>query len=273
MIVERIIKVYREACDRTPCIIQTKSGGRRLSVFAPYLDTKREFKDAEDRMLLEIFSVKGLSRLDDRYALLEGSILDIPVIPKSALQEIHGIITEVAVEKKHEFSERTVVESSQIDNLTIEWGEDGKSQYFTASHCQATSHKNSERLTVQFQRYRGGVQGHCFNCGESWWEIEPVKPAKELIERAPPVETRETPSFPYFSKEERTVVRDVLDISPDAGWHGQTPVFSTKYEHLYKLTNKFALNGQPQQRRKAARLVNTLWELQTLRSRHGKVGG
>ena len=246
-IVDRIVDVFRDACDHKPCIIETKSGGRRLSAFAPYLDSKREFKDAEDGMLLEIFSVKGLSRLDDRYALLEGSILDIPVIPKSALQEIYGIISEVAVEKKYEFRERNVVESSQIDDLTIEWGEDGKSQYFPASHCQATSHKNSESLTVQFQRYRGGVQGHCFNCGESWWEVEPTPENKveKLIANAPPVEVRETPSFPYFSKEERAVVGEVLGVSADAGWHAQIPIWTTKYERLHPLTNKFKLNGQP----------------------------
>lgn len=65
------------------------------------------------------------------------------------------------------------------------------------------------------------------------------------IDEAPPIEVRETPSFPYFSEEERTVVDEVLGISPDAGWHGQTPVFTTKYEHLHKLTNTFAPNGQP----------------------------
>ena len=246
-IVDRIVDVFRDACDHTPCIIETKSGGRRLSAFAPYLDSKREFKDAEDGMLLEIFSVKGLSRLDDRYAVLEGSILDIPVIQKSALQEIHGIISEVAIEKKHEFSERNVVESSQIDNLTIEWDEDGKSQYFTAAHCQATSHRNSERLTVQFQRYRGGVQGHCFNCGESWWEVEPTPEnnVEKLIANAPTLQIRETPSFPYFTTEERTVVGEVLGVSADAGWHGQIPIWTTKYERLHPLTNKFKLNGQP----------------------------
>ena len=37
----------------------------------------------------------------------------------------------------------------------------------------------------------------------------------------------------------------MLGISPDAGWHGQIPVFTTKYERLHPLTNKFALNGQP----------------------------
>ena len=68
---------------------------------------------------------------------------------------------------------------------------------------------------------------------------------KEIIEKAPSIEVREIPSFPHFSTEECAVVDDILGISPDAGWHGQTPIFTTKYEHLYRLTNKFKLNGQP----------------------------
>ncbi len=70
------------------------------------------------------------------------------------------------------------------------------------------------------------------------------------VQEASLIEVRETPSFPHFSEEERRVVDEVLDISPDAGWHGRTPVFTTKYEHLYKLTNKFALNGQPSEVKK-----------------------
>ena len=37
----------------------------------------------------------------------------------------------------------------------------------------------------------------------------------------------------------------MLSLDPNAGWHGQTPVFTTRYEYLHPLTNKFALNGQP----------------------------
>ena len=63
----------------------------------------------------------------------------------------------------------------------------------------------------------GSIEGHCFNCGESWWEIAPKKensPVRGIdpittlpdnhsaIANAPPVEVRETPSFRHFSKEE-----------------------------------------------------------------------
>ena len=78
--------------------------------------------------------------------------------------------------------------------------------------------------------------------------LEPVTtlpPDHPLLTSAPPVEVRESPSFRHFSQEERNVVRDVLSLDPDAGWHGQIPVFTTRYEYLHPLTQKFALNGQP----------------------------
>ena len=283
-IVNRIMRVYRESCEGTPCVIQTKSDGRRLSAFSAYLDNKREFKDPSDKMLLEIFSIKGLSRLDHRYGMIEGSILDLPTLPKEAIQEIHGIISEVATEKVREPKDRAVVESSQIGDLAIDWNDKGKSQYFPAAHCQATSHKNSERDTVQFSKVSDGIEGHCFNCGESWWEIEPKKTIEKtkqqasrnfddirginpittlpldhpILNSAPPIEARETPSFRHFSPEERNIVSDVLSLDPDAGWHGQTPVFTTRYEYLHPLTQKFALNGQPSDVEKR-RVWNTMF--------------
>ena len=78
--------------------------------------------------------------------------------------------------------------------------------------------------------------------------LEPVTtlpPDHPLLTSAPPVEVRESPSFRHFSPEERAVVKDVLSLDPNAGWHGQIPVFTTRYEYLHPLTEKFALNGQP----------------------------
>ena len=78
--------------------------------------------------------------------------------------------------------------------------------------------------------------------------IQPVRtlpPDHPLLTSAPPASVRETPSFRHFSKEERLIVSGVLSLDPNAGWHGQTPVFTTRYEYLHPLTNKFALNGQP----------------------------
>ena len=244
-IVDRILTLYRSGCEGIPCIVETKSGGLRLSAFSPYLDKKRSFEDAGG-MLLEIFSEKGLSRLDGRYGMVEGSILNIPTIPKTILQEIHAVISEVTPEKRvGGTSERTVVSESQIGDLRITWDKDGRSQFFPASHCQATSHKTT-RDTVRFTKYAdGSIDGKCFNCGETWWEVPPVLAVDRLIAKAPPRVEIQTPSFRHWTAEERTVVKEIIGVSPDAGWHEGTPAFATRYENLYPITGEFALNGQP----------------------------
>lgn len=241
-IVDRILARYRSGCEGTPCIVKTKSGGLRLSAFCPYLDRKRAFED-ESGMLLEIFSEKGLSRLDGRYAVLEGSVLDIPTLPKPVLQEIHAIISEIVPEKVAQTSERTVVSASQIGDLNIEWDKNGRSQFFSAQHCQATSHK-STRNTVRFTKHAdGSVDGKCFNCGETWWEVPPK--IDRIIAQAPPPIDIYTSSFNHWTAEERIVVKEILGVSPDAGWHEGIPAFATRYENLYPITGEFALNGQP----------------------------
>lgn len=247
--VAQIQQLYESSVDGMPCIIDTKSGGLRLDAYTEYNGKKMSFKD-DDGMLLEILAEKCLSRIDSRYGMVQGSILEMPTLPNKALQDIHHILSEIATVEESDNTPRTVVEKSQLGELDIEWGSDGRSQYFPTQYCQKTSHK-SNRDEVRFTKHAdGSVDGKCFNCGGTWWEIEPPKMPKrrtlqEIIDLAPPVEVREQPSFRHFSKEERAVVDGVLGISPDAGWHSQTPVFTTRYEHLHPLTQKFALNGQP----------------------------
>lgn len=247
--VAQIQQLYEVSVDGTACILATKSGGLRLDAYIEYVGKKMSFKD-EGGMLLEILADKCLARIDSRYSMIQGSILDMPTLPKEALQNIHQIISEIATVEESDNKPRTVVEKSQIGELNIEWDSTDRSQLFPTSHCQETSHR-SNRDEVRFTKHAdGSIDGKCFNCGGTWWEIPPKhKPASqritEIIAKAPPVEVRESPSFRHFSKEERVVVNSVLGVSPDAGWHGQIPVFTTRYEHLHPLTNKFALNGQP----------------------------
>ena len=179
-----ILDIYRNAVDGRPCEIITKSEGRRLSAYTEYGGQKIAFSDPnvckdEKKMLLEIFSLKGLSRIDHRYCQAAGSLLDIPVLPKSALIEISGIISEVGT-RSAEKSERVVVGTSQINGLDIQWGSDNRSQYFPTIHCPITSH-TSNRDEVRFTRYpdtlsatgEACVDGICWNCGGYWWEVPP----------------------------------------------------------------------------------------------------
>lgn len=180
----RICDVYRNHVDGTPCEIETKSGGRRLSAYTPYLGKKIAFSDpnvpeSKKPMLLEIFAQKGLSRIDHRYSQVAGSLLDIPTMPRSALIEIHNIIAEVGT-RSAEKSERVVVGRSQINDLDIQWNSDNRSQLFPTEHCPVTGH-TSNREEIRFTRYpdllsatgEPCVDGICFNCGSWWWEIPP----------------------------------------------------------------------------------------------------
>ena len=241
-IVDRILALYRSGCEGTPCIVETKSAGLRLSAFSPYLDRKRSFED-EGGMLLEFFSEKGLSRLDDRYAMVEGSVLDMPVLPKTVLQEIHAVISKIVTENKAQTGERKTVSESQIGDLHIEWGSDGRSQFFSAQHCQASSHKTT-RNTVRFTKLAdGSIDGKCFNCGETWWETPPT--IQQTLEKAPPPIDMYTRSFAHWTEEERIVVKEIIGVSPDAGWNEGIPAFATRFENLHPITGEFALNGQP----------------------------
>jgi len=199
-------------------------------------DTLRS-DSAPSSMLLEIFCLKGLSRIDHRYSQVSGSLLDIPTLPKSALIEIHGIISEVGTEKTEEV-ERVIASRSQIGDLEIEWDSKNLSQLFPTLHCQATSH-TSNRDEVRFKRYpdlfsatgEPCVDGKCFNCGGWWWEIPPA-PSKR---RGAPVrlfvdehehETQEIEDqrvqlradlLKWIEKTEDTETQEILNVTIAAG--------------------------------------------------------
>ena len=241
--VAEIQQLYETSVDGTPCILATKSGGLRLDAYSEYVGKKMSFKD-DDGMLLEILADKCLARIDSRYGMIEGSVLEMPTLPKKALQDIYHIIAEIATIEASDDKPREVVEKSQIGDLDIEWNSENRSQYFPTSHCQKTSHK-SNRNEVRFTRHAdGSVDGKCFNCGETWWEVPPA--IDRIIEKAPPppidIYNR---SFRHWTEEERIVVKEILGVSPDAGWNEGIPAFATRYENLHPITGEFALNGQP----------------------------
>lgn len=261
------------ALTENPLLVISKSGGLRFSCRTPeYTHRKKEQKAVatwenhhqEKNLYLEIFGEKGLSRYDARYEIYTGCLLDIPVIDYEAIlkivDDLRSQIGEPRPEKtkltsKHKKPSKkhnTVSGDAPIkivDGLPqdIAWHKrkDGSFESVRGDYpCQVTKHTKSHGAAQYYRQTDGHIDAYCHNCRQPWI-VKKASTVQRLIDEAPPVEIRETPSFPYFTTEERTVVRDVLGISPDAGWHGQTPVFSTKYEHLYKLTNKFALNGQP----------------------------
>ena len=173
---KRIGKTYRAHIQGKPCIVKTKSGGYRLSAFTAYCGKKFSFVKGSD-MLLEIFSTHGMSKVDERYSLLEGCLLDIPAMSKEGLQQIYQIASEVGAVKVKQASAKRVSGKSVIGGLTMEWREFTlksqviqQSQLFPTQYCRATSH-SSNRDEVRFTQYaNGAIDGICFNCGERWWE-------------------------------------------------------------------------------------------------------
>ena len=253
---ERIIETYRQACHGEPCIIKTKSDGRRLSAFTPLYGPKVPFTDKlkdgtndTQTMLLEFFSRMGLSRLDNRYALLEGSILAIPSLPTEALREIRGIIFEIGdVASQRRKSAKVVDASHDYDDLEIIYDADGKSEIFSNVYCQAGIREHdSGRATVQFFRNADGSEiGHCVGCDGSWIRKKAQQtPIGKIIAQAPIFENRYKQSFKHFTPEEKTVIRAFLHENPDAGWIASIPAWIPKYEKLHGLTGEFARNGQP----------------------------
>ena len=196
---EKIKEIYNDNLTGKPCIIKTKSDGSRLDAFTEYCGKQMSFKDGDDEMLFEILADKCLTRLDNRYTILEGSIFNMPTLPKSALQEIYYVINEVAAKEETAEQERQVVEKSQIGDLALEWDTKGRSQLFPTQYCQITTHK-SNRDEVRFSKNRGGIDGKCFNCGGTWWEVEPKsKPKPKSNSQSEPKRKLTKSDFnPYF---------------------------------------------------------------------------
>ena len=194
--VAQIRTLYENNAIGNPCILATKSDGLRLDAYTEYVGKKMSFKDDGSEMLFEVLAYKCLARIDHRYAVISGSLLDIPTLPKETLQDIYHIINAIATEESIDNTPRKVVETSQLGDLDIQWDEDGRSQYFPAQLCQETSHKSTSN-TVRFTKHAdGSIDGKCFNCGETWWEIPPT--IDRVLEKAPPPIDIYTRSFRHW---------------------------------------------------------------------------
>ena len=209
----------------TPLLTISKGGGLRLCFLTPgYVhskatDTKEwivqwDPETNHKTIYLEIFGDKGLDRWDARYQIVLGCLFDIPTVPAKAILDIISPIREQLHKPKPKpkptpkapapkAKPRTEKESHPIGSLPsgIRWDASGKSQYFTSQHCKVTKHR-SNRETVQFQKIRDGIRGHCFNCGESWYEITPTDT------RTRPVKLEKRITDPVFEFLDRT--REVI---------------------------------------------------------------
>ena len=162
-----------------------------MSSFTAFCGPKISWRNAKEQMLIEIFALHGMSKVDRRYTQISGSILDIPEVPKSSIAEIYNLAEQVGTRISQQTTPSKVVGKSQIGQLDIDWRErkhSGRvwivSQLFPTEHCQATTHL-SNRKEIRFTLHKNGaIEGHCWNCGESWWEKSPpVRPAFAALDR------------------------------------------------------------------------------------------
>ena len=235
---QQIEQAYHHNIDGTPFVIQTKRGGRQFYGYVPeYHEQKREFKDVGDKeMLLEFLSDKCLARIDDRYRIETGSLLNIPTLSKETLLSIYHLVCPYAKADQVSDHPTQTVERSQLGDLEIDWNEKGVSQYFPATQCQATDHKDSLRETVQFRKWDGGIKGHCYNCGKSWWEVEPPPIAE------PPIPEPIPPRIFSKNPELRTLAKQVGGGLSEWTWQYPGDVNGQPREqirrHLYNLSLK-----------------------------------
>ena len=269
------LETLANLCQLTenPLLVISKSGGLRFECRTPgyihpktdqrYVATWKNHREHE-QLYLEIFGEKGLSRYDARYEIYTGSLLNIPTIDPHALFEIVDQLREQIGEPRPERSTAkpqpthtpekrqkagNAPRVKMVDGLPegIVWRErkDGSFESVRGDYpCQVTKHTKSHGAAQYYRQTNGQIDAYCHNCKKPWI-VKKADPLQRLIAKAPSIEVRETPAFPYLSKEERTVVEEVLGISPDAGWDEGVPAFATRYENLYPMTGEFALNGQP----------------------------
>ena len=241
----------------------SKSGGLRINAWVTFVREKneqivarREWYDPDDASktngitYAEILSGKGLARIDERYLLAKGRIDEFPVLTESEFMKPLEWLAPLddRIRKSSPTGEAIpALDEGLPDGLAWKQGDN----FLISTQRYDCEQDHSSNPSCEYRKHNNGtITKWCWACQTSWKVASAPKqlilpPDHPILTAAPPVEVRETPSFRHFSKEERQVVSNVLSLDPDAGWHGQTPIFTTRYEYLHPLTNKFALNGQP----------------------------
>ena len=264
-------------------LLISKSGGLRINAWVTFVRdrseqmvARREWHDPEDPEKIngttyaEILSGKGLARIDERYLLAKGRIDEFPVLSEAEfMQPLEWVEPlDARIRKPHATGEAIpALDEGLPDGLSWKQGD----KFLISRQRYDCEQDHTSNPTCEYRKHDSGtITKWCWACRLSWKVVEgeprtdtvPITPTQPtdrsglepvttlppdhpILNSAPSIEVRETPSFRHFSTEERAVVSSVLSLDPNAGWHGQTPVFTTRYAYLHPLTNKFALNGQP----------------------------
>ena len=176
-----------------PLLVITKRGGLRFSVRTPgYVHPLREkiavatWKNhrKHDRLYLEIFGEKGLSRYDARYEIVSGSLLNIPEVDYRPVLEIVDALREQIGTPKPEkpISVKLTTPSKQRDDTSsvksidalpsdLRWVErsDGSLMSLRSDYpCQVTKHTQSAGSVQYYKQLSGQIDAFCHNCQQSW---------------------------------------------------------------------------------------------------------
>lgn len=282
-LVKEILSVYKIACgdELTPCILETKSNGLRLSCYLPGYDTKQSFRDRkDDEMLLEFFSMNSYSRYDSRYRMVSGSILDAPVFRRlDVVQRIAQLTLEVGQRREQKpKNEMEVAKTATIGDLDVEFDANGRSLvYYPKEHCKIREHQSNTNAVSFYKMKDGSIHGRCQACEESWIEVKgkptsvppptpsgsrfepildlegvrdlpPDSPIFQLADEQPrlPAYIPKGASFRYFTEEERVLVHNFLEMPTDLGYSirdGEAiPIFTPRFP--------FERNGEPDEVRR-----------------------
>ena len=207
---ELLIETLSRLCDLTshPITTISKSGGVRFTCRTPdYLHPKRnadrEYIGAWDKngnrtsLYLEIFSEKGLSRWDARYEIVEGDLLNIPVIdvrdlflviddlknqihvPPPPKEKIKLLKPTPTLKKKPKIKDIEEIYGLPSD---LEWIKSGDGDYKSRRGdypCKVTKHRKSQGSVQYYLKPSGEIQAFCHNCGKT--QIARSVDQKELI--------------------------------------------------------------------------------------------
>lgn len=199
-IATEIVNLYRKEVIRlggTPCIVQTKSHGKRLVCYTPgttvqisIVEEADPDSEETDTMMIEFFSFQKWSRWDKEYHMLEGNLLNAPRITESAIAEITEVARTIpnAVQKiANKTSARPVFTVERgLTEEDIEFAKPKKqgvkyagiSDFYPVANCRIAEHKAKNNAVRYYLYPDGSITGWCYNCKDTWLEKGNYRPSK-----------------------------------------------------------------------------------------------
>lgn len=217
-LVQDVWDLYKSRCKGTPFLVHTKSGGRRISAWSSYSDKVVKFVDTsvmsdQNRfpMAMEIMSENGMSRYDERYEIVKGSLTDLPHISREGIDEIIEVVQNAEGigrlayrkgTKKDVFIPEFDVDDFELPH-DIEWVDYGKSQVSRHQYRCIINPNHENDDTAPSMSYwnnpDGSIATFCFKCD---FGINLKKSDREPHRRRkPPADSEEEPTEEFDESE------------------------------------------------------------------------